>query len=65
MSTKILGNEELNILRAKTPYSLPDNPSDKGFNARQIKTILPEAADHIVSYIRHLAAGVPDACRSP
>ena len=38
MSTKILGNEELNILRAKTPYSLPDNPSDKGFNARQIKT---------------------------
>ena len=38
MSIKILGNEELNILRAKTPYSLPDNPSDKGFNARQIKT---------------------------
>lgn len=32
-----LGDEELNILKQKSPYSLPDNPSDKGLSALQIK----------------------------
>lgn len=34
---KILGNEELSILKQKSPFSLPDNPSDKGLSASQIK----------------------------
>ena len=33
----ILSNEDLNLLKEKSPYSLPDNPSDKGLSARQIK----------------------------
>ena len=33
-----LGNEELNTLKQKSPFSLPDNPSDKGLSAKQIKT---------------------------
>ncbi len=34
---KVLGNEELNLLKQKSPFALPDNPSDKGLNAAQIK----------------------------
>lgn len=33
----ILSNDDLNLLKEKSPYSLPDNPSDKGLSARQIK----------------------------
>lgn len=29
--------ERRNILKSKTPYALPDNPSDKGLSADQIK----------------------------
>ena len=34
---KVLGNQELNLLKQKSPFSLPDNPSDKGLSAAQIK----------------------------
>lgn len=34
---KVLGNQELNLLKQKSPFSLPDNPSDKGLSATQIK----------------------------
>ena len=34
---RVLDTNDLNTLKQKSPYSLPDNPSDKGLSASQIK----------------------------
>ncbi|HPX85019.1 MAG TPA: hypothetical protein PLR16_07145, partial [Bacilli bacterium] len=36
------------FLKSKTPYALPDNPSNKGFSASQIKAKMYEG--HLVVY---------------
>lgn len=38
----ILGEQERNLLKNKSPFILPDNPSEKGFNANQIKRTMYE-----------------------
>ena len=53
----VIGEEQLRLLRSKSPYILPDNPSDKGFSAAQIKAKMYEGLLYLFHLLSESHAG--------
>ena len=53
----VIGEEQLKLLRSKSPYVLPDNPSDKGFSAAQIKAKMYEGLLYLFHLLSESHAG--------
>lgn len=58
---KILTDSDRNYLRSKTPFILPDNPSDKRFSASQIKRAMYEGYLILFDWIKELQGDVNTA----
>lgn len=50
----IVGDDQLALVKSKSAYTLPDNPSDKGFSASQIKAKLYDAIIYIFYLLKNV-----------